>query len=473
MSEPVANPQTTASGESKSARKKKAKAEAAAAAVVPATEKTGSEFGGGSSDPAGKANGVDGSNESPYIKELQKNIRNVNKKLNGMQKVDSILEANPGISLEDLVASRKINADQKAQAQKKPGLQAQLTQYEEQIAQYKKFDQEYQQKIAQEKDILQKSHSGELEKLKETLKEEAALEHKKAFQEKFLTLSRFLRAAAARRQLEDDDSDLTKAFEGALLLVYGGDASAVAAVEKLIDGSEDSVPSTEGTSLSVTYGQIKQAALEEAPFAAEEAWAEDVAQAQPAPPESETTTTDPTVANAGLTEITTGVTTLNGTVEADTPSAPPAASVDTGAANAAAEEQWDKQPSSADDPLAESFEMVPRDPAEVETAPSTAPITSTQSWADDTPDPTSAAPTAPASGGDDGFSPVQHHRGGRGRGDFGGRGRGFRGGRGGERGGYRGRGGRGRGGDYRGGPRGSGPRGGRGGGETPAPAPAQ
>jgi hypothetical protein len=72
MSEPVANPQTTASGESKSARKKKAKAEAAASAAVPSTEKTGSEFGAGSSDPAGKANGADGSSESPYIKELQK-----------------------------------------------------------------------------------------------------------------------------------------------------------------------------------------------------------------------------------------------------------------------------------------------------------------------------------------------------------------------------------------------------------------
>ena len=69
MSEPVANPQTTAAGESKSARKKKAKG---AAAAVPATEKTGSEFGGGSSDPAGKANGVDGSSENAYIKELQK-----------------------------------------------------------------------------------------------------------------------------------------------------------------------------------------------------------------------------------------------------------------------------------------------------------------------------------------------------------------------------------------------------------------
>jgi len=169
-----------------------------------------------------------------------------------MQKVDAIIAENPDVSLDDLVASRKINADQKAQALKKPGLQAQLAQFEQQLAQYKKFDQEYQQKIAQEKESLQRLHADELEKLRDTLKAEADAASRKAFKEKFLTLSRFLRAAAARRQLEDDDSDLTKGFEGALLLVYGGDAGAVSAAEKLIDGSDENVPSTEGVTLSVT-----------------------------------------------------------------------------------------------------------------------------------------------------------------------------------------------------------------------------
>jgi ribosomal protein L16 Arg81 hydroxylase len=169
-----------------------------------------------------------------------------------MQRVDAIIADNPGVSLDDLVASKKINADQKASALKKPQLQAQLRQLEEQVAQYKKFDQEYQEKIAQEKQILQQSHTEEMEKLRETLKAEAVLEAQKTFRENFLTLSRFLRAAAARRQMEEDDSDLSKAFEGALLLVYGGDASAVTAAEKLISGSSDNVPSTEGVTLSVT-----------------------------------------------------------------------------------------------------------------------------------------------------------------------------------------------------------------------------
>lgn len=99
---------------------------------------------------------------------------------------------------------------------------------------------------------MAKSHTGELDQLRETLKAEAALEQSKLLKEKLLVLSRFLRAAAARRQIEDDESELTKAFEGALLQVYGGDPAAVLAAEKLIEGAEEGVPSTEGVQLDVT-----------------------------------------------------------------------------------------------------------------------------------------------------------------------------------------------------------------------------
>lgn len=169
-----------------------------------------------------------------------------------MQKVDAIVAEFPDLSLDDLVNTRKINNDQRAQAQKKPALQAQLAQLEEQIAQYKKFDQDYQQRLLTEKELLQSAHKAELEKMKETVKAEAAIEAQKSFKQRLLILSRFLRAAAARRQREDDDTEETKAFEGALLLVYGGDPAAVAAAEKLIDGADEAVPSTEGQTLSVT-----------------------------------------------------------------------------------------------------------------------------------------------------------------------------------------------------------------------------
>jgi hypothetical protein len=197
--------------------------------------------------------------------------------------------------------------------------------------------------------------------------------------------------------------------------------------------------------------EVKQAALDEAPFAAEEAWVDEVAQAQPASPENETpeVVSDPTIAHAGLTELDDAATNAGG-AEKEVSNAPAASRIEPEAANAAAEAQWDKQATGGDDPLSESFEMVPRDPAETETPHVGAAVTSTQSWADDTPEP--QASTGAASGGD-GFHEVLHTRGGRGRGGHSGEGRGgpYRGrGRGGPRGDFRGGRGRGGRGEFRG-----------------------
>lgn len=70
---------------------------------------------------------------------------------NATQRVDSIVAENPDQNLDQLLAARKINPDQKAQAQKKPSLQASLAQLEEQVAQYKQFDEDYQKRLAAEK----------------------------------------------------------------------------------------------------------------------------------------------------------------------------------------------------------------------------------------------------------------------------------------------------------------------------------
>lgn len=68
----VSNQQTAnASTESKSARKKKAKAEAAANVVAVPTPENRSD----TPSHDAKANGADGSSESPYIKELQKYVQ--------------------------------------------------------------------------------------------------------------------------------------------------------------------------------------------------------------------------------------------------------------------------------------------------------------------------------------------------------------------------------------------------------------
>ena len=65
----IQNPPTTSQMESKSAKKKKAKAEAAAQTSGAAPEP---EATAGLTAMDGGTNGVDGSNESPYLKELYK-----------------------------------------------------------------------------------------------------------------------------------------------------------------------------------------------------------------------------------------------------------------------------------------------------------------------------------------------------------------------------------------------------------------
>jgi TolA-binding protein len=169
-----------------------------------------------------------------------------------MQKVDSIIKENPGVSLEDLVTSRKINADQRAQALKKPQLQSQLASLEEQLAVYRKIESDYQNQIAKEKDSQLSSHVQELDKIREETRAEAAQEADRDFKNKILTFSRFLAAAANRRNQGDDSSPEGRAFEGALLLVYGGDVNAVEAAEKIVSGSTDSVIGVDGISTNTS-----------------------------------------------------------------------------------------------------------------------------------------------------------------------------------------------------------------------------
>ena len=146
-----------------------------------------------------------------------------------------------------MLEARKINADQKAQAQKKPALQSQLSQFEEQITQYQKFDEDYQKRLATEKSALETAHKHELQSVKDAAVAEVLAEGKKEAKENLLVLSKFLRAAAAKRQGGEESSPENRAFEGALLLVYGGEAGAVVAMESLISGTEEKVPTVDAT----------------------------------------------------------------------------------------------------------------------------------------------------------------------------------------------------------------------------------
>ncbi|KAL9578105.1 MAG: hypothetical protein Q9212_005936 [Teloschistes hypoglaucus] len=391
--------------ESKSAKKKKAKAEAAAKV---STVQPGSEPEAAKSPVENGTNGVDGPNESPYMKELNKNIRSIKKKLAACQKVDSIVAENPNQTLDELLAARKINQDQKIQVQKKPSLQASLTQLEEQVAQYRQFDEEYQKRLAAEKSALETSHKAELDKVKETATSAAKAESEKEAKDNLLVLSKFLRAAAAKRQGGDETSPENRAFEGALLLVYGGEAGAVAAMESLIAGSDEKVPTVDQVPSEYTYKQVRDLAFEYAPYAAEEAWAEDVAQSEPAPPAAEDSqpSTDPTVAHAGLTELDTSTEpTSNGVAHhVDTPSVPEASNIDAGAANAAASDpNWEAKLSASAEAGPDGWVQVPRDPAETDTGTDATPaaMTSTQSWAEDVPSEAQGGPPASDAPGPD------------------------------------------------------------------------
>ncbi|KAI0116259.1 hypothetical protein GGR51DRAFT_500814 [Nemania sp. FL0031] len=420
-----------APAESKSAAKKKAKAErteSPAPSASPAPEKPISVTG---ADPS------DDSFESPYIRDLQKNIRNVNKKISNASKTDPIVEQHQGKTLDELVEAKVINPDQRAQRLKKPQLETQLAQYEEQLAQYKKVDEDYRSRFLADKAALEKTLTEKFEKEKADaiaeLTEKASADAKQTLHDSLLVLSQFLRLAAARRS-EDADAGLDEnmALEGVLLNVYSGDEHAVSTMLKLINGSTETTHSVAGDELQTTFGQVKAAATTTAaadttPFSATEAAPET---AEAVTESAVTTETDQTVVHAGLTEIdATGSTEplTNGHTEPATATGvPPNAGVADDAANKAAESEWDANNGVSSTITQEGWVEIARDPAETETGLAATPAAAgnVQSWADDQPEnpPEQVATTAEAN---DGFHQVQRRpRGNDREGGWSGRGRG-------------------------------------------------
>ncbi|KAI1171643.1 hypothetical protein F4777DRAFT_582688 [Nemania sp. FL0916] len=431
----VQNPPVSA--ESKSAKKKKAKAERtdspAPSSASHAPENPVSVSG---------VEGADDSSESPYIRELQKNIRNINKKIVNASKTDAIVDQHKGKTLEELVEAKIINADQQAQRLKKPHLEAQLAQYEDQLAQYKKVDEDYRSRSTLDKAALEKTLTEKYEKEKadaiSQATENAAANIKQAVHDSLLTLSQFLRLAAARRS-EDADAGLDEnmALEGVLLNVYSGDEQAVSTMLKLIEGSSEPTRSVSGDELQTTFGQVKSAAAAYvAPYAAVETAPET---SEPIAELTAVVETDPTVAHAGLTEIdSTGATAplTNGHTESGPESnVPHNADVADSAANAAAGADWDANNATMSSSITqEGWVEVPRDPTETENGLTATPAAAgnVQSWADDQPESPPEQTPAPAEA-NDGFHQVQRNRprGNDREGGWGGRGRGYRGHRGG------------------------------------------
>ncbi|OAX85027.1 hypothetical protein ACJ72_00587 [Emergomyces africanus] len=462
MSASVTNP--LPQSEAKAAKKKRAKGENSSSASGAVLDYP--NLGTPTTESA--PNGVAGAHEPAFVKDLHKSHRNAVKKLNATSKVDSIIAENPDKSLDELVAEKKINADQKAQVLKKPALQAVVSQIEEQINQYRQYGQYYENRLASQKIEIEKTHKDELAALKEKVVAETLEASEKEFQARLLVLSQFLRAAAAMRRSGDETSSDSRAFEGALFQVYGGTEEAVSAMVKLINGADDIIPSVDAEPLDVPYSRVKQASLDYIPPPTE-GWTEENQAIESTSAAETSTTTDPTMTNAGMTELQDSslaaqqVPTINGfstshPVEISSP--PSQSAVSNEAANPIAQLKWDNQGSNMSaSTTAEGWVEVEKADVESPTTQQGLPPTlpTSGSWAEDVPAPRAVAGgTTPEP--NDGFKPVvSHHarqnsgrgRGFRGRGGprgdaFRGRG-GFRG----DRGEYRGR-GRGRGGEYRG-----------------------
>jgi hypothetical protein len=147
------------------------------------------------------------------------------------------------------------------QYSKKAGQQAQLTQLEEQLAQYKKLDAEYRGRASSAKAELEKSLTDKYEKekadalaeVKAAAEQKSEAEIKQKLHDSFLVLSQFLRLAAARRAEEADQTlDENLALEGVLLNIYSGDENAVTTILKLVQGLDDTTSDVQGKTLQTT-----------------------------------------------------------------------------------------------------------------------------------------------------------------------------------------------------------------------------
>ncbi|KAG6200396.1 hypothetical protein E4U35_006217 [Claviceps purpurea] len=401
-----------------------------------------------SASSAGSATATDRQDEgyeSPYIRELQKNIRNLNKKITNASKTDSILSQHAGIPLDELVSSRIINTDQKAQIEKKPALQAQLVQLEEQLVQYQKIHEQYRSRAVAEKAEWEKS----LEKDKADAVSKAQIGFQQSLRDSFLTLSQFLRLAAYRREeaseteSEENQSTESQAIEGVLMAIYTGDDNAVSSMLKLVHGTDDKVLNVSGETLQTSYAIVKSLAEESrSPLYEDSLQPEGVA--------AEATVADAASAPAAATEAAGGASTvgtqavshLNGQVNGHVNGEEPTNGVTvTGDAAKALAESQGKTKNGISQERTSKAESGPNGsppPADKQS----------QSWADDQPEPASQKPHSSPNGTHDGFHSVQRNKSRQepdGSGNRRGRGRGEYRGRGGHRGDGRGR-GRGRGG---------------------------
>ena len=332
-----------------------------------------------------------------------------------------------------------------------------MQQLEEQQKQFTEFADSLQAQHEKEKTRLAEQHDAELEKAREEATQNSTTTTSEKVRDALQTACTFLHAAAFQRQKDDVEEAEKAAYEAALFYLYQGNSTAIATLTNIVEGNDIKVlEPTNGEEIDFTFTQLKASALSQGNQSSAdiEPATEGETEAMAAA-DAEETETDPTIANAGLTELedTTAVPTsaTNDAVAEDVTQTEAPEQIATGeAGNAMAESSWNAEASMTTEATqtGEDFVLVDRNPNETESSHTPAAQQSTSNWADEAGAAAEEKAALPVAEGD-GFSEVRRDRGGRGRGGRGGRGYEGRGrgrGRGEGRGEYRGnRGGRGRG----------------------------
>lgn len=228
---------------------------------------------------------------------------------------------------------------------------------------------------------LTKAHKEELEAVRQNVIADAAEASKNKSCQELYTLTKFLCGAATLRGQEGQDSIENQAFEGVLYQVYGGSQEAVSNMVKLIDGSDEKITSADGKELDFTcqcYSTTIPRPLTDLGFIdADVKKSSDRFAAVEDDCDTSTETipaSDPTLANAGLTELQDTPLTNGAPVASNAdPLAPPTQTLVDDAANNVAEKSTDAlieldETTGVLIKLGETDAVtIPRDPAETET----------------------------------------------------------------------------------------------------------
>ncbi|CUS11326.1 unnamed protein product [Tuber aestivum] len=186
--------------------------------------------------------------EKEYLKWITKQLKKHAKKLDSIAKSEEKIK---DLSEEEKATTKIINADERNKIIGKPITLALHKELKECYENLLKASELEDKRLESEKVEAQ----ARLEKAVEEAKAEAQEEMDQAARAKILTVVKFLRLAGHRRNNKSGDEDEDEAIERVLVLVYGGDQSAIDTCLKLANGSEEPVDG-----FQVSYSRIQDVA---------------------------------------------------------------------------------------------------------------------------------------------------------------------------------------------------------------------